>query len=92
MKSTTSPFTPIPYRSLADPEIQGERSIDPLGLATLADHLANWILSGLTARMWRPRFLTAIAATSVTVEPFGEQLAKDRATSPCSFASGSWDP
>lgn len=72
----------IPYRSLADPEVQGEGSIDPLGLAALADHLADWILPGLTARMWRPRFLTAIAVASVTVEPFGEELAKDGVTPP----------
>jgi hypothetical protein len=31
----------IPYRTLADPEVQGEGSIDPLGLATLANHLAE---------------------------------------------------
>ncbi len=28
---------PMRYRSLADPETQGEGSIDPLGLANLAD-------------------------------------------------------
>ena len=67
----------IPYRSLSDPEVQGEGSIDPLGLATIADHLGDWILPGMTARMWRPRFLTAIAVTSTIVEPYIEQLARD---------------
>jgi hypothetical protein len=67
----------IPYRSLSDPEIQGEGSIDPLGLATIANHLGDWILPGMTARMWRPRFLTAIAVTATIVEPFNEQLAQD---------------
>jgi hypothetical protein len=62
--------------------VQGEGSIDPLGLATLADHLADWILPGMTARMWRARFLTAMAVASVTVEPFGEELAKDGVTPP----------
>jgi hypothetical protein len=42
------------YRSLPDPEIQGEVSIDPLGLMPAADKLADWILPGLTAPMWRP--------------------------------------
>jgi hypothetical protein len=72
----------IPYRSEFDPEIQGEGSIDPLGLAALADRLADWIFPGMTARMWRPRFLTAMAATSVIVEPFEDELAKDGATPP----------
>ena len=34
----------IPYRSESDPEVQGEGSIDPLGLATVADRLADWII------------------------------------------------
>jgi hypothetical protein len=72
----------MPCRTLADPEVQGEGSIDPLGLATLADHLADWMLPGMTARMWRPRFLTAIAVTSLVVEPLAEELAKDGVTPP----------
>ena len=72
----------MPYRSLPDPEIQGEVSIDPLGLMSAADNLADWILPGLTARMWRPRFLTAIAITSVITEPFREDMAKDGVTPP----------
>lgn len=72
----------IPFRSLPDPEVQGEGSIDPLGLATFADRLADWIMPGMTARMWRPRFLTAIAAASVVVEPFADVLAKDGTTPP----------
>jgi len=71
-----------PFRSEFDPEIQGEGSIDPLGLATLADRLADWIFPGMTARMWRPRFLTAMAVASVIVEPFVDALAKDGTTPP----------
>jgi hypothetical protein len=33
----------MPYRSLPDPEIQGEVSIDPLGLMPAADNLADWL-------------------------------------------------
>ena len=72
----------MPYRSLPDPEIQGEASIDPLGLMAAADNLADWILPGLTARMWRPRFLTAIAITSVITDPFREEIAKDGVSPP----------
>jgi len=71
-----------PFRSEFDPEIQGEGSIDPLGLATLADRLADWIFPGITARMWRPRFLTAMTVASAVVESFGESLAKDGTTPP----------
>ncbi len=70
----------IPYRSESDPEVQGEGSIDPLGLATVAGHLADWILPGVTARMWRPRFLTAMVVASAVVEPFEDVFAKDGAT------------
>jgi hypothetical protein len=38
----------MPYRSLPYPEIQEEVSIDPLGLMSAADNLADWILPGLT--------------------------------------------
>jgi hypothetical protein len=72
----------IPFRSKFDPETQGEGSIDPLGLMSAADRLADWILPGLTARMWRPRFLTAIAAMSVITEPFREEIAKDGVSPP----------
>jgi hypothetical protein len=72
----------VPYRTLADPETQGEGSIDPLGLATLADRLADWMLPGMTARMWRPRFLTAMAVTALIVEPCADELAADGVTPP----------
>lgn len=70
----------MPFRTLADPETQGEGSIDPLGMATLADHLADWILPGMRARMWRPRFLTAMAVTAKVCEPFEDQFARDGVT------------
>ena len=38
----------MPPRSLPDPEIQREVSIDPLGLMSAPDNLADWILPGLT--------------------------------------------
>jgi hypothetical protein len=72
----------MPFRTMADPEIEGEGSIDPLGLATLADRLASWMLPGMTARMWRPRFLTATAVSSAIVECFEDRLAADGTTPP----------
>jgi hypothetical protein len=72
----------MPFRTLADPETQGEGSIDPLGLATLADRLGEELLPGMRARMWRPRFLTAIAVTATIVEPLEDRLAVDGTTPP----------
>lgn len=72
----------MPYRTLADPEVQGEGSIDPLGLATMSDRLAEAILPGMRARMWRPRFLTAIAVAAVTVEPIRDVLSADGISPP----------
>jgi hypothetical protein len=36
----------------------------------------------MTARMWRPRFLTAMAVASAVVEPFVEAVAKDGTSPP----------
>jgi hypothetical protein len=49
-------------------------------MAALADGLADLILPGMTARMWRPRFLTAVAVASVVTESFQDQLAADALT------------
>jgi hypothetical protein len=72
----------IPFRTLVDPEVQGEGSIDPLGLALLADRLADWILPGMTARMWRPRFLTAMAAAASILQGLEDEVAHDGVTPP----------
>jgi hypothetical protein len=69
-----------PLITLADPVTQAEGSIDPLGLAALADGLADIILPGMTARMWRPRFLTAIAVASIVTESFQDQVGADGVT------------
>src|SRR4051812_5913001 len=60
----------LPFVTEADPDTQQEGSLDPLGLARIADLLADEIAPQVTARMSRVRFLTAIAAcSSVTEEP-----------------------
>src|SRR5207249_2108532 len=72
----------MPHRSLPDPEVQGEGSIDPLGLATTADHLADWMLPGMTARMWRPRFVTATAVAAAALAPLEQEVGKDGVSPP----------
>ena len=69
-------FTP-PFLSEADPEQSGEGSIDPLGLASLADRLADEIAPGVTARMSRIRFVTAIAVGAVATERLADAVAAD---------------
>ncbi|MGI8757288.1 MAG: hypothetical protein ACR2MB_15815 [Acidimicrobiales bacterium] len=60
----------LPFVSTADPDTNAEGGLDPLGLAGLADRLANEIAPEVTARMRRLRFVTAMAAcASLLVEP-----------------------
>jgi hypothetical protein len=66
-----------PFLSEADPEQSGEGSIDPLGLASLADRLANEIAPGITARMSRIRFVTAIGVGAVATEKLSDVVSAD---------------
>lgn len=54
-----------PVLTAADPDTLGEGTLDPLGLASLADRLADHIAPEVTARMRRPRFMTAMAVGAV---------------------------
>lgn len=54
----------LPFVTDLDPDRAGEGSLDPLGLARLADRLADGIAPEVTARMSRIRFVTAIAVCS----------------------------
>jgi hypothetical protein len=71
---------PLPFLTLPDPKVSGEGQLDPLGLSTFADHLADWILPGFTARMSRPRFLTAIAVAAAVCDGLEDELAADGVT------------
>src|SRR5438128_1083296 len=68
----------LPFLSLPDPAVSGEGQLDPLGLAIVADRLADWILPGMTARMRRPRFLTAMALSATVCEDLQDEIAADR--------------
>lgn len=67
----------LPFLSEADPEQAGEGSLDPLGLAAFADRLAEEIAPGITARMWRIRFVTAVGVGAVVTETLAEAIAAD---------------
>jgi hypothetical protein len=65
----------LPFLTLPDPPVTGEGVLDPLGLATTGERLADWILPGMSARMNRPRFLTAIAVSAAVCEGLQEVAA-----------------
>ena len=58
----------LPFLTLPDPVTTGEGALDPLGLSTIGERLADQVLPGLRARMSRPRFLTAIAVSAAVCE------------------------
>ena len=57
------PFS-TPYDPLEDPPT----SIDPLGTVAEAERLADLLLPGMTARMWRARFLTFSAVAALVAD------------------------
>ena len=58
-------------------------TLDPLGLYSIADRLANYLAPGLRERMKHPRYLTAIAVGAVVCGEFGEdELAADEVSQP----------
>ncbi len=72
----------LPFLTEADPDLLGEGSLDPLGLARIADQLADQLLPDVTARMRRVRFLTLIAAGSHVIEDLRDIPAADHVTTP----------
>src|SRR5947209_3019706 len=68
---------PLPFLTEVDPEQAGEGSLDPLGLAPVADRLADEVARGVTARMSRIRFVTAIAVGALATETLGDAVAAD---------------
>ena len=72
--------TAIPFLTEADPDKASEGSLDPLGLAPIADRLADQIAPDITARMSRIRFLTAIASGASIAEELGDEVSSDGRT------------
>ena len=72
----------LPKLSEADPEVAGEGTLDPLGLAPVADRLAEQLVPGVRARMRRIRFVTASAVGALASLPLFELPPGDGASSP----------
>lgn len=70
----------LPYLSEADPDVSAEGSIDPLGIAQLGDLLADTIAPGISARMTRPRLMTAMAVAAAIAEQQSDRVAADGVT------------
>jgi hypothetical protein len=58
----------LPLATPPDPTGDPPGSIDPLGTLAHAERLADLLLPGLTARMWRPRLLTLSAVTAAVAD------------------------
>lgn len=58
----------LPISAPYDPAEDPPGSIDPLGTVTTAEQLAEVLLPGMTARMWRARHLTFVALASLVGE------------------------
>lgn len=54
----------LPFSSPLDPNTEPPTSIDPLGLTTPAERLAELLVPGFTVRTWRARLLTFCAITT----------------------------
>jgi hypothetical protein len=68
---------------LFDPVSRSDVSIDPLGLALVYERLADRMLPGMTVRMRRPRFLTALAVGAFICAEYGpDTVAADDVTPP----------
>jgi len=72
----------FPAVSAFDPPAAGEGSIDPMGLATISDRLADLLVPGLRARMSRVRFVTATAVGSLACEPLADEQPADGISTP----------
>ena len=61
----------LPQATPLDPAEDPPGSIDPLGTLGPAERIAEALMPGFTARMWRPRLLTFAAVASLVAERVG---------------------
>lgn len=78
----TLPGLSLPELSEYDPGREGEGSIDPMGVASISDRLADRLVPGIRARMRRIRFVTATAVGAVACETLADELPADGRSTP----------
>lgn len=67
----------FPRFSEYDPGSAGEGSLDPLGLAAVADRIADRLAPGVRARMSQPRFVTLSAVGAYACQPISDIVSTD---------------
>ena len=83
MENNTRMQINLPLLSDKDPLASTEGALNPLGLFSIADSLANKLIPGVRERQSHPRFLTAIAVSLAVCSGFAEEmLASDRISEP----------
>ncbi len=70
----------LPRLSAYDPGAEGEGGLDPLGLAAIADRIADVLVPGVRARMSQPRFVTLTAVGATAYQSLHELSADDGKT------------
>lgn len=71
------PSTAFPFATPYDPSENPPTSIDPLGTVSQAERLAEIVLPGVTARMWRARLLTFSAVSSLVAQAVVDLTGRD---------------
>jgi len=70
----------LPRLSAYDPGAEGEGGLDPLGLAAIADRIADILVPGVRARMSQPRFVTLSAVGAIAYQSLHELTADEGKT------------
>lgn len=70
----------LPRLSAYDPGAVGEGGLDPLGLAAVADRIADRLVPGIRARMSHPRFVSISAVGAVATQALHELTADEGKT------------
>jgi len=78
--STAALLSQFPRLSQYDPGVTGEGGLDPMGLASVADRIADLLAPGLRARMSQPRFVTLSAVGAVAGQQLTDLVATDGST------------
>lgn len=82
MTQVRSQLDQMPRFSAYDPGAKGEGSLDPLGLAAIADRLAECLAPGVRARMSNPRFALLAVVGAYAYEPLIGNVYRDGKTTP----------
>lgn len=72
----------LPRFSAYDPGATGEGSLDPIGLAAIADRLAEHLAPGIRARMGNPRFALLATVGAFANESLIDNVSRDGKTTP----------